>query len=172
LRSAFLCLFSTSKIAQNKPRCPADSGQCAAMHSKAAQCPAMRFMAMILAPSGSDVRAHERCGVVSHPKEHPMPPRKSPTTVRNRNVYICGPKPTCVSWRQHLPAVLTCACKRQRRLHLQANAGCCRNLHARADSRQHVPSLASKCQLVQTGASIRLQLQTERSTRPEGAPCR
>jgi hypothetical protein len=172
LRSAFLCCFLNSKIAQNKPQRAADPTQCAAMHSRAPQCAAMRRTATILAPSANDARRPQRCGVVSHRKDCLMLLRKSPNTVRNGNVYICRQEPTCVSSRQHLYAVLTCASKGQRRLHLQANAGFCRSLYARADSRQHVPSLASKCRLVQTGASIRLRLQTERCARPEGAPCR
>jgi hypothetical protein len=121
----------------------------------------MRRTATILASSASDARRHQLCGVVSHLKDRPMPPRTSPTTVRNWNVYICRPEPTCVSSRQHLHALLTWAGKRQRRLHLQAGA----------DSRQHVPSSASNCQHLQVKASIRFYLQTGRSARPEGAPC-
>jgi hypothetical protein len=142
------------------------------MHSRAPQCPATRRTATILAPSANDARRPQRCGVVSHLKDCLMLPRKSPTTVRNGNVYICRPEPTCVSSCQHLYAVLTCASKRQRRLHLQANAGCCRTLPARADSRQHVPSLACNCQHLQAEADIRLHWQTERCARPEDAPCR
>jgi hypothetical protein len=172
LRSALLCLFSTSKIAQNKPRCPADAAQCAAMHSRAPQCPAMRRTATILAPSANDARRPQRCGVVSHRKDRPMLPRKSPNTVRNGNVYIFRQEPTYVSWRQHLPAVPTWAGKCQRRLHLQASTGCRRTLLARADSRQRVPPSASHCQPMQADADIRLHRQTERSARLEGAPCR
>jgi hypothetical protein len=172
LRSAFPCLFSASKLELNKPRCPADTAQCAAMHSKATQCPAMRPTATILAPSGSDARGHQRCGVVSHPKDRPMPPRKSPTTVRSRNVYICRPEPTCVSRGQHLPAMLTCACKRQRRLHLQAGAGSCRNPKTCADSRRQAPASASMCQHLQAEAGSCWHLKVGRSLSSEGAPCR
>ena len=171
LRSAFLCLSSTSKIAQKNPQCPAEPTQCAAMHSRAPQCSAMRRTATILATSANDARRHQLCGVVSHPKDRPMLPRKSPPPVRTWNVYICRPEPTCVSSRQHLNAVLSCAGKRQRRLHLQARAGCCRNLHARADSRKHVPSWTCNCQNLQVEADVRFHRQTGRSARPEGAPC-
>lgn len=98
--------------------------------------------------------------------------QKSPAIVRNQNVYICKPEPTCVSWRQHLPAVLTSAFERHRRIHLQASAGLCWNLHACADGRKHLHSCAGNREHLQAGADMRLHLQTERLARPEGAPCR
>ena len=171
LRSTFLSLFSASRMVQNQHRCPADTAQYAAMQSEATQCPVTRRKAMILAPLRSDARGHQLCGVVTHPKDRPMPPQNSPDNVRNRNVYICKRGPTCVGSRQHLHAVLTCAGKRQRQLHLQASAGSCRNLNARADSRKHAPASASNCQHVQAEAYNRLHLKARRNVTPEGATC-
>ena len=172
LRFAFLCLFSASRMVQTQSRCPGDTAQCAAMQSEATQCPVTRRKAMILAPLSSDARGHQRCGVVSHPKDRPMPSRKSPTTIRNRNAYTCKPQPTCVGSRQLLHAMLTCAGKRQRRLHLQASAGSSRNLNGRADSQKQAPAWAGKCQQPQAETYVRLHLKTGRFVTSKGATCR
>lgn len=100
-----------------------------------------------------------------------MPLRKSPTNVRNWNVYTCKPQPTCVGSRQHLYAVLPCAGKRLRRLHLQASAGSCRNLNARANSRKQATAWAGKGQHLQAETYVRLHLKTGRLASLEGAPC-
>jgi hypothetical protein len=101
-----------------------------------------------------------------------MTPRESPATVHNWNVYISKPEPTCVSWRQHLHAMLTSACKRQRRLHLQAGAGSCWNPNTCADSGNQASTSASICQHLQAEAGICLHLKAGCSLSSEGAPCR
>jgi hypothetical protein len=167
----FFVSFRLQRWSKTNPNIPSilrSAPQCIAKLPSAPQCASRRRS---LHHRGV-TRGHQLCGVVSHPKERPMTPRESPATVLNRNVYICKPEPTCVSWRQHLPAVLTCAFKRQRRLHLQARAGSCWNPNTCADSRNQASTSASICQHLQAKAGICLHLKTARFVSPEGAPCR